>query len=365
MFGFQTLVCLHDIPIIRSSTNKLQDVYTKAKNTSPLIRLPCNLVEIVADKSLKIASTVVNPFVKPLRGPIRVIDNFTVETIHQIEANYPAIHTLTKEVRNRLNEKTERVRHVMNSVKDTTTSTIQHGKEIVSNVAAATVNIVTNVADTVYTFCETHVPGKTVPVHGHDFGGRTTLLWNRLTSSVGLNIDQVMEPIQRLLIWYRMLIVSCLLKILQKNDIVLHKIQRKRFLFVLPQRILSLTGNMVEYIIERIRPDDKRETKEQSQLMQQKRQQFISRQTLKPGAFVITRQTARLTKQGTAITRDENGKSPVIESVSNDDIGILHDRLKPTDYEFLYSRVPADVTSSLNNQEFLAEDQLMIHTKSD
>jgi hypothetical protein len=32
---------------------------------------------------------------------------------------------------NTINEKTEPVRNVMNSVKDTTTSTIQHGKETV------------------------------------------------------------------------------------------------------------------------------------------------------------------------------------------------------------------------------------------
>ncbi|CAF1438223.1 unnamed protein product [Rotaria sordida] len=68
MFGFQTIACLRDIPVIRSSTNKLQDVYVKAKNKSLLIQLPCNLVEMVADKSLKIASMVANPFVKSLHG---------------------------------------------------------------------------------------------------------------------------------------------------------------------------------------------------------------------------------------------------------------------------------------------------------
>jgi len=34
-----------------------------------LIRFPCNLAETIADKSFKIAFTVANPFVKPLRGP--------------------------------------------------------------------------------------------------------------------------------------------------------------------------------------------------------------------------------------------------------------------------------------------------------
>jgi hypothetical protein len=85
MFGFQTLSCLQGIPgknqlfnfyyyffsikVVRSSTNKLQDVYAKAKETSALIRLPLNLAETIADKSLKIAFTIVNPLVKPLYGP--------------------------------------------------------------------------------------------------------------------------------------------------------------------------------------------------------------------------------------------------------------------------------------------------------
>jgi len=57
--------------VIRSSTDTIQNVYAKAKQTSPLIRLPCNLAETVADKSLKVALNVVNPLVKPLSGPGR------------------------------------------------------------------------------------------------------------------------------------------------------------------------------------------------------------------------------------------------------------------------------------------------------
>ncbi|CAF3391124.1 unnamed protein product [Rotaria sp. Silwood1] len=364
MFGFQTLACLHDIPVVRSSTNKLQDAYTKAKDTSAFIRFPCNLVETVADKSLKIASNVANPIVKSLEAPVRIIDGFTVEKIRQIEAKYPVINTPTKEVINALNEKTEPVRHIMNSVKDTTTSTIQHGKETVSNVATVTVNKATNVADTVYTFCENHVPGKTVPVDRDDFGRRTTLLWNRLKSTTGSNIDQAFQQIQCLLIWYRMLIVSFLLKIQQTNDVLLHKVQGKRFLSILPQRFLIYTSNIVEHIIERIRPDDIRETKERSQLMQQKQQQFVSRQTLKPGAFVTTHQTIRTTKQDTVITRNGSTKPSVMESVSNDDNGILHERLKSTDMDLLDSGLPGDVTPSMDNdQEFLTVDQQMIHSK--
>jgi len=95
MFGFQTLSCLHEIPgknnllifilifffvsfsiVVRSSTNKLQDVYVKAKETSVLIRLPCNVAETVADKSFKIVLTVVNPFVKLLSGPGKEKNDF-------------------------------------------------------------------------------------------------------------------------------------------------------------------------------------------------------------------------------------------------------------------------------------------------
>ena len=89
MFGFQTVSCLHNIPgnevtrcnhpefssrpslrvVVRSSTNKIQDVYAKAKDSSILIRLPCQLAETVADTSMKIALTVADPLVKPFRGP--------------------------------------------------------------------------------------------------------------------------------------------------------------------------------------------------------------------------------------------------------------------------------------------------------
>ena len=135
--------------MIRSSTSKIQDVYNKAKDKSSLIRLPCHLAETVADKSLKIALTVADPLVKPLRGPgklysndlifirfsfsssVNAIDQYAVEKIRQIEAKYPVLTTPTEDVLNTLNEKTEPVRHAMNSVKDTTTSKIQHGKETV------------------------------------------------------------------------------------------------------------------------------------------------------------------------------------------------------------------------------------------
>ncbi|CAF1250499.1 unnamed protein product [Adineta steineri] len=374
MFGIQTLACLHDIPVVRSSTNKLQDVYVQAKKKSALIRLPCLLAETVADKSLQIAVSVANPIMKPLRGPVRVIDDFTVEKIRQIEAKYPVINTSTKDVMNTLNEKTEPVRNVMNTVKDTTTSTIQHGKETVSNVKNATVNKATNVADSVYTFCETHVPGKTVPVHRRDFGQRTTLLWERIKSIISYQADYMYQSIEFLVTWYRMLIVSFLLKIKQTNDVILNKMNHKSFLFVLPQRLLIITGILLEYMMTRFRPENRTETKPQSRSVQQK--QFVSRQTLKPGALVTTRQSVVVTKQETSVTCNGVTKSdfnkeelyprlPVnhIEPVLGNDIDKLHNKLHPTDTELLYSRLPADVISMTNNFEPLTEDQRMLHAQ--
>lgn len=55
--------------VIRSSTDKLQDAYAKAKKTSPVIRLSCDIAETVVDTSLKFVLTVARPFVKPLTGP--------------------------------------------------------------------------------------------------------------------------------------------------------------------------------------------------------------------------------------------------------------------------------------------------------
>lgn len=63
--------------VIRSSTSKIQDVYSKAKDKSPLIRLPCHLAETVADKSLKIARTVADPLVKPFQRPGKNLFSFS------------------------------------------------------------------------------------------------------------------------------------------------------------------------------------------------------------------------------------------------------------------------------------------------
>lgn len=64
---------------------------------------------------------------------VRLIDDFAVEKIRQIEAKYPVINTSTENVLTKFNEKTEPVRNVISTVKDTTASTIQHGKEKVED----------------------------------------------------------------------------------------------------------------------------------------------------------------------------------------------------------------------------------------
>lgn len=64
-----------------------------------------------------------------------------MEKIRQIEAKYPLINTPAEKVIDSLNEKTEPVRHVINTVKDTTTTTIQHGKETVRDIFSDRMNI--------------------------------------------------------------------------------------------------------------------------------------------------------------------------------------------------------------------------------
>ncbi|CAF3939460.1 unnamed protein product [Rotaria sordida] len=156
-------------------------MYAKAKDTSVLIRLPCNLAETVANKSLKITLTVADPLVKPLYGFMHQIDDYASEKLRQIESKYPAINTPTEEIMNTFNEKTESVRHVMNSVKDTTTSTIQHGTETVFHVATAT------------------------KVFQYLNAGKTTELREHTYLTVSSLFNYVFQSVQSSSIWSRML----------------------------------------------------------------------------------------------------------------------------------------------------------------
>lgn len=219
MLEIQTVSCLLDIPVVRSSTEKLQDVYSKAKETSAFIRLPCSLAETMADKSIKMAATIANPIVTPFKGPARALDDYAAQKFKQMEAKYPAINTPTNEI--------------MSTVKDTTVQTIQQGKKKVTNAATATVNTATDVADSVFTFCETHGPGKTVLSRRgqrKDFGHRSNLLAHRLqdTSMMLTNYlsNTIRQSMHRTLAWFRLLMVFVLLKVKQANDNLLVKFQK-------------------------------------------------------------------------------------------------------------------------------------------
>ncbi len=80
-----------------------------------------------------------------------------------------------------------------------------------------------------------------------------------------------------MLTWFRMLIVSFLLRTKQTNDATLNRMQEKSILSVLPQRLLILTGSMLQYWIERIRPNDRTESKPQQHPRVAQQKQFVSR----------------------------------------------------------------------------------------
>ncbi|CAF3388069.1 unnamed protein product [Rotaria sp. Silwood1] len=402
MLNFQTLSCLHDIPLVRSSTNKLHDVYAKAKDASVLIRLPCNLAETIADKTLKIALTVANPVVKSLSEPVRVIDNYAAQTIRQIETKYPMINTPTENVVNTFNIKTKPVFNVMNSVKDTTTSTIQHGKDTVSNVATATVNKASNVADSVFSYCEANVPG----MERRNTGKRSRIS-ECMSSTVGSLCHHACESVQPSLLWFRMLVATCLLKTKQINDFLLTKMQQQRFLPVLPQRLLIFVSNFLENVTRLIKPKDAKlaewETTQQRTGFNSLSQFFFNRQNLKPDQSATARKKVVINQPETGVNRPSNfnnipdsqpdysnmtdteelharlGSHDLCQSnyntdndtwtrepvnrFANNDITQLHSELKPTDVELLYSQLSADILPKVDDQEPLTEDQQELHAK--
>ena len=98
---------------------------------------------------------------------------------------------------------------------------------------------------------------ETVAASRHDFGRRTTLLWERIRSTVRMLRDYSFQSIHRSLVWVRMLMVFFLLKIKQTNDGVLRGMQRQPFFTTLPQWLLIKTGAVLEYFMALIRPDDR------------------------------------------------------------------------------------------------------------
>ena len=111
-----------------------------------------------------------------------------------------------------------------------------------------------------------------MPTDRYDFGRRTTLLWERITSILAF-------PLLYVLTWFRLLLVSFLLKIKQTNDAVLNQMQQKPFFAILPQRLLIYAGGMIDFLTILIRPRERPETKSQQQQTTRTNQnkQFVSR----------------------------------------------------------------------------------------
>ncbi|CAF4345705.1 unnamed protein product [Rotaria socialis] len=394
MLGFRTLSCLQEIPgkknfillkinlyhfiyvVVRSSTTKLQDAYSKAKDTSSFIRLPCSLAETVADRALKAIVMIANPLVKPLSGPVSLIDNYAAETIREIEHKYPVLNTPTEDVMNTFHAKTKPVVNVMNSVKDTTTSTIQHGKDAVSNVATATVNKASGVADSVFSFYEVHVPKIQRP-NTNKIAAAT----NQILSTVGSLCSSVCESFQPSLVWLRLWIVQVLVKTKRTNDILLNKIEQKPFLNNLPQRLLIAADTFLEHIIGQIKLNDSISA-EWKQPRLNSKPQSANRQYTKPNLFATIRKYVAINEQErNGIRPDEFSYASSMSdteglrarSTSND---CLKSNDKVEDDEFMMESVDhvlsgdselydaqlsADVLPNLDNQETLTDDQQELH----
>ncbi|CAF5168716.1 unnamed protein product, partial [Rotaria sp. Silwood1] len=73
--------------------------------------------------------------------------------------------------------------------------------------------------------------------------GKRSSLSECMSSTVGSLFHHACESVQPSLLWFRMLVVTCLLKTKQTNDFLLTKMQQQRFLLVLPQRVLILVRN--------------------------------------------------------------------------------------------------------------------------
>lgn len=409
MFGLQTLSCINDIPLVRSSTDKVQDVYAKAKDASILIRLPCNLAETVVDTSVKVALTVMNPLVKPLTTPVRAIDDYAAQKIRQFENKYPVINTQVEDVVNTFNEKTEPVRNVMNSVKDTTATTLQQGKETVSHVATATLDKASNAVDSLFSFCESRVPGAQRQTTGKP---RRSTGYGFAT--VGSLFTNAYESVQSSFTWARVLVVFILLRIKQINETLLTKFPQIPYVFVLPQRVLIVFGTFLDFCAVRVSPDDRtlselKKTKQQARYTQPT-QYFPNRPNARPNPPVTTRQSVVVTKQETVVTRNSNSNNypqqqqqqtrrqpdysnltdtqelharlanndyqdsmynvdnddfvtETGDNLPNDDIAELHQRVNATDIELLYSRLPTDVVAVVDTDEPLNPDQQELHAR--
>lgn len=322
MFGFETVARLHDIPLIRSSTDLVQTIYSKAKQTSVLIRYPCTVAETLVDQSLKIAS----PFIQPFSRPVHAIDEFAAGKLRDFERKFPVINTTPDDVFDSINGKAEPVFQAVHSVKDTATSKIQQGKETISNVA-----------DSVLSFCSTQKRSNCCQM------GEVT---NFVFSLIGSFVTSVCQSAQSNFIWLRMFIIYNLMKIKQTNDFILSRTRQIPFLNHFLQRVLISFGTTVECIAQRIRPDDRT-------LFDSKQRQtnkfFKSRPRFEPDPSLNTRPDVIGTDQHVFPERDSNdlharlaARAIHVTATESSDIRELHERVQPTDIEQLHSRLDTD-----------------------
>jgi len=352
MFGFETLTCLHEIPVVRSSTDFVQNVYSKAKNTTVLIRFPCSIAETIADKSLKVALTVASPLVQPFRRPVHAIDEFAAEKIRQFERKYPVITTKPDDVFDSIQEKTEPVRQAVHSVKYTATSTIQQGKEKFSNVASATMNTATGVADSVLSYYSSGTTTrKSNPC-------RIGQLKSCAVSTVESVFNYVFQSAQSKIVWLRLFIITNLIKVKQTNDCILSSTGRFPLLNIFSQRFLIFFGSTLETIVQRLHPDSRGsfETKKR-----ESKKYFATRGRCEPDPSFVSRPDVIDSDQHVFPLRSsEDETNEFIDPRSyeeNADIEELHRRVKPTPIEQLYSRVGTDIDPVDDQMKPLTEDE--------
>lgn len=60
---------------------------------------------------------------------------------------------------------------------------------------------------------------------------------------------------------------------------------------------------------------------------------------------------------------DRTNLYPKIFTDGNDDLKNLYEKIKPSDLEILYSRLPADIVDSLDRGEPLTEEQRLLHAR--
>ena len=81
--------------------------------------------------------------------------------------------------------------------------------------------------------------------------------------------------------------------------------------------------------------------------------------------MLVTSQETKIT--ATSSSSDRTNLYPQIssptEDVVSDDIKTLYDKVKPSDLELLYSRLPADIVERLDRGEPLTEEQRILHAK--